>query len=208
MFTGLVEETGKIVSINHLQDGLRLTIEARKVLQDTKTGDSIAVNGICLTVVDISDNKISFDVSQETISRTNLKTAKTGEFVNLERALKVSDRLGGHIVQGHIDTTAKIKEFYPYKNHWNLEIEIPQGYLDLVVEKGSIAVDGISLTINYIKDQIISINIIPHTREHTNLKYKKAGDTVNIEFDILAKYILKMIKPYRDKNLKNLLENF
>ena len=208
MFTGLVEETGKVVSISEKSDGLRLQVQAEKVLGDTKIGDSISVNGICLTVVDIEDKKLSFDVSQETISRTNIRNTKIGDFVNLERALKVSDRLGGHIVQGHIDTTGQISSFFPVGDHWQLKIEIPDRFLDLVVEKGSIAIDGISLTINNIEQTYIYINIIPHTREITNLKYRKAGDLVNIEFDIIAKYILKIIQPYREKKLKNLLDNF
>ncbi|NPA52268.1 MAG: riboflavin synthase [Aquificae bacterium] len=208
MFTGLIEETGKIVSLDYLQDGLNLVVKAEKVIQDTKIGDSIAINGICLTVTEISDKKLSFDVSKETIQRTNLKTAKVGDFVNLERALKVSDRLGGHIVQGHIDTTVEIKNFYPYQKHWYLEIEIPSTYRDLVVEKGSIALDGISLTINYIENYTIQINIIPHTRENTNLKYRKTGDTLNVEFDIVGKYVKEIVYPYKQKRLKDLLDNF
>ncbi len=207
MFTGLIEETGKVVSISSSQDGIRLTVQAEKVLSDTAIGDSISVNGVCLTVVNIEGNQLSFDVSEETLKRSNLKYIKVNEIVNLERALKVSDRLGGHIVQGHVDTTAKIKDFYPYQNHWNLIVEIPSKYIDLVVEKGSIAIDGISLTINYIKDNTISINIIPHTRENTNLKIRKSGDLVNVEFDILAKYIQKMLFPYKEKRLNDMLEN-
>lgn len=207
MFTGLIEETGKVFSLEKRTDGSRLTIEANVVVEDAKIGDSIAVNGVCLTVVNIKNKFLSFDVSPETLKRTNLETLKTGELVNLERALRPSDRLGGHIVQGHIDTVGKIVRFSPIGEHWELNVEIPSEFSDFVVEKGSIAIDGISLTINQIRKNIISINIIPHTREVTNLKQRKAGDFVNLEFDILAKYVVNLLKPYKETRLKNLLEN-
>ncbi len=207
MFTGLIEETGKVFSLEKRTDGSRLTIEANVVVENTKIGDSIAVNGVCLTVVNIENKSLSFDVSPETLKRTNLETLKIGELVNLERALRPSDRLGGHIVQGHIDTIGKIVRFSPIGEHWELNVEIPSEFLDFVVEKGSIAIDGISLTINQIKKNILSINIIPHTREVTNLKQRKAGDFVNLEFDILAKYVVNLLKPYKETRLKNLLEN-
>ncbi len=208
MFTGLVEETGKVLSIDRLSDGLRLTVEGKKVLEGTKIGDSIAVNGICLTAVDIKGSSILFDVSTETIRRTNIQQLKIGDVVNLERAIRPSDRLGGHIVQGHIDTTGRIVRFSPIEKHFELVVEIPSEFLELVVEKGSIAIDGISLTINHIEKNRLFFNIIPHTREITNLKYRKAGELVNVEFDILGKYVLNMIKPYRENKLKKLLENF
>ncbi len=213
MFTGLVEEVGEVYSLNKRSDGLVLGIKASKVLEDTKLGDSIAVNGVCLTVIKIENDKLFFEVSNETLKRTNLKSIKQKDKVNLERALKASDRLGGHIVQGHIDTEGKIKSMINLGKHTELKVEIPKDYSLLVIEKGSIAIDGISLTINKIENNVISINIIPHTLENTNLKYRKVGDNVNIEFDILGKYILKSItnmdfeKIKKESKLRELLDN-
>ena len=211
MFTGLVEEVGEVYSLTKRADGLILTVKANKVLEDTKLGDSIAINGVCLTVIKIDSNKLFFEVSNETLKRTNLKTVKQKEKVNLERALKPSDRFGGHIVQGHVDTEGKIKSIINLGKHTLLKVEIPKDYSLLVIEKGSIAIDGISLTINNIENNVISINIIPHTLENTNLKYRKIGDNVNIEFDVFGKYILKAItsmdleKIKKEEKLKELL---
>ena len=211
MFTGLIEETGKIKQIVRRGDGLSVEIEARKTLEDTKIGDSISVNGICLTVVKKTDRSMFFDVSQETVNRSNIKYSKVGDIVNLERAMKASDRFGGHIVQGHVDTVGKIVKTIPFGEHTVFLIEIPDKYEKLVVEKGSIAIDGISLTVNQIDKNQISINIIPHTLENTNLKNRKAGDYVNVEFDIIGKYVLNMLEKTginREKSLEKLLENF
>ena len=210
MFTGLIEEVGQIDSLQKKSDGMLLYVKAKKILEDAKLGDSIAVNGVCLTVVDIKNDKVAFELSNETINRSNFRYAKIGNYVNLERALKASDRLGGHIVQGHVDTTGKIVEMKNLGSHTELLLQIPHEYKSLVIEKGSIAVDGISLTINYVLNDKISINIIPHTLENTNLKYKKAGDLVNLEFDIFGKYILKFISSIdithlKDDKLKELL---
>ena len=213
MFTGLVEEIREVYSLNKRADGLILGVKANKVLEDTKLGDSIAVNGVCLTVIKIDSNKLFFEVSNETLKRTNLKTIKQKEKVNLERALKASDRLGGHIVQGHIDTEGKIKSMVNLGKHTQLKVEIPKDYSLLIIEKGSIAIDGISLTINSIENNVISVNIIPHTLENTNLKHRKVGDNVNIEFDVFGKYILKAIssmdleKIKKEGKLKELLSN-
>lgn len=213
MFTGLIEEVGKVNQIIPKQDGILLKVNAKKILEDIKLGDSIAVNGVCLTTVDFDNSSVSFEVSKETLKRSNLKNIKTGDFVNLERALKASDRLGGHIVQGHVDTTGTIYQKSKVGEHTELIIEIPLDYTSLVIEKGSIAIDGISLTINYIKSNKIYINIIPHTLENTNLKYKKVGELVNIEFDIFSKYILKFvnsvdINKLKDKKFEELLNEF
>lgn len=210
MFTGLIEEIGQIESLQKKSDGMLLYVKAKKILEDAKLGDSIAVNGVCLTVVDIKNDKVAFELSNETINRSNFRYAKIGDYVNLERALKASDRLGGHIVQGHVDTTGKIVEMKNLGSHTELLLQIPHEYKSLLIEKGSIAVDGISLTINYVLNDKISINIIPHTLENTNLKHKKVGDLVNLEFDILGKYILKFISSIdithlKDDKLKELL---
>jgi len=210
MFTGLIEEVGKVENINNSYKDMKLTIKADKVLENTNIGDSIAVNGVCLTVTNIQNKNITFDVSNETLNRSNLRFLKIGDYINLERALRLSDRLGGHIVQGHVDTIGKIVSIKNFGNHTELIIEIPEDYKYFVIEKGSIAIDGISLTINYIQNNKISINIIPHTYQNTNLKYRKVGDFVNIEFDILGKYVLKFISGIdiiksKDERLKELL---
>ena len=211
MFTGLIEEIGKIAKILTGNKSLKIKVLASKVIEDIKIGDSVAINGTCLTVVELFNDGFSFDVSQETLNRTNLKNLKIGDFVNLERALKVSDRLGGHIVQGHVDTTSVITGLIPYGEHTLLKIKLPENYKNFVIEKGSIAVDGISLTINKIENKEIYINVIPHTMESTNLQYRKVGDTVNLEFDILGKYVLQYIENLKGNNnsyLEKLLSNF
>ena len=214
MFTGLVEEVGKVKTNVRTYDGARLEVEAKKVIEDTKLGDSVAVNGVCLTVVDIKENSLTFDISNETLKRSNLGFLKPADPVNLERALKVSDRLGGHIVQGNVDTVAKLIYKEKRGDHYTFKFQIERQFLPLVIEKGSIAIDGISLTINYIDDEVISINVIPHTYENTNLKFRQVGDTVNVEFDILGKYIVKALTKLdlsqisREKKLIELLENF
>jgi len=208
MFTGLIEEIGKVKSTVPLGAGFRISLSAKKVLEDTKIGDSIAINGVCLTVVELFDNGFSFDVSPETLSRSNLKFLKIGDYVNLERALKLSDRLGGHIVQGHVDTLGKIVAITPLKEHTIFKIEIPREYDKYIVEKGSIAIDGISLTINKIVNNTIELNIIPHTIKETNLQFRKVGDLVNIEFDIIGKYVLRALEQRKDTTLENLLKNF
>ncbi len=207
MFTGLIEEVGKVKSISHKSGGISIDVEAIKVLEGTKIGDSIAINGVCLTVVQLYKNGFSFDVSQETLNRSNLKNSKVGDYLNLERAMRVSDRLGGHIVQGHVDSIGKITDITPYGEHTEFKIQIPDGYKHLIVEKGSIAIDGISLTINTIENSTISINIIPHTIENTNLKHRKVGDSVNIEFDIIGKYIWSMLEKVGLSNKRDSLEN-
>ena len=209
MFTGLVEEVGKVVSLKKSPEGALLTVETS--LGDIKIGDSVAVNGACLTVVDIDQQRVSFELSPETLKRTNLGLLKTGDFVNLERALRVGDRLGGHIVQGHVDFTARITSFKNLGKHRELVIEIPTGWEKYFVEKGSIALDGISLTVNTVQGNKISINIIPHTYKHTNLKYKKVGDLLNVETDIVGKYVINYLERFSSKEtsleekLKNLL---
>ena len=209
MFTGLIEEVGKLKNIQSKVGGLEITVEAEKVLEDSKVGDSIAINGICLTITEIGENQFKFDVSQETINRSNIKYLKIGDYLNLERALRLSDRLGGHIVQGHVDTTGRIHSIIPKGEHTEFQISFPEEFRKLVIPKGSIAIDGISLTINEIKGNIISLNIIPHTIQSTNLQFRKQNDIVNIEFDILGKYVLNILESEKkEEKLENLLKNF
>ncbi len=190
MFTGIIEEVGKVLDLTPSGSGVRLTIEATKMLDDIEIGASIAVNGCCLTVTDYGDNWWSADAVPETMDRTSLGSLTQQSLVNLERPVQPSGRLGGHIVQGHVDSTTQIMNIESeddgsYKYTFNLD----DSWSRYICEKGSIAIDGISLTVANVNDTSFSIAIIPHTWEVTNLSNKTAGDSVNIEVDVLAKYV-------------------
>lgn len=189
MFTGIIEETGKILRITSKE----ITIECRIVLEDSKLGDSIAVNGICLTITNLTDTTFSADISPETLRVTSLGRLSVGSSVNLERAMKANGRFGGHMVSGHIDGLGKINEIKPNGGFIELKVELNPEQEKYVIKKGSIAIDGISLTIANIEKNNITLAIIPHTFENTNLKNLKKGDIVNIEVDITAKYIEKFL---------------
>ncbi|MBM3805466.1 MAG: riboflavin synthase [Actinobacteria bacterium] len=180
MFTGIVEELGKVVELA----GSRLRISAKTVLDGSKIGSSIAVNGCCLTVVTLEQDSWSTDVSQETFSRTNLGSLRVGDPVNLERPVALGDRLGGHLVLGHVDTVGEVVAAAP-----DLVVRIPRSLMHLVVEKGSITVDGISLTAYDLTEDTFKIAVIPHTAQVTTLGVRKPGDKVNIEMDMVAKHI-------------------
>lgn len=191
MFTGLIEEVGSVLRIRATDRGTQLQLAAPRIAGSIQTGDSISVNGCCLTVVAHRREHITFDLVRETMARTNFGALKRHSPVNLERALAAADRLGGHFVQGHIDCTAHIVACE--KSDSRLEIALPHQGMRYVAEKGSIAVNGISLTIAEVKPASFVVWIIPHTRRYTNLKTAQPGDLVNIEFDILAKYVERMI---------------
>ncbi|RHT95034.1 riboflavin synthase [Clostridium sp. AM27-31LB] len=193
MFTGIIEETGKIESVANGNKSAIITIIADKVLKGTKIGDSIAVNGVCLTVTSISGNKFTADVMAETIRRSSLGTLKHGSKVNLERAMAADGRFGGHIVSGHIDGTGVIRSLEREDNAVWVEIETPDKLLKYIVEKGSIAIDGISLTVAKLTDDSFSVSVIPHTGEETTLLAKKPGDIVNLENDIVGKYVERLM---------------
>lgn len=193
IFTGIVEETGKIESVANGNKSAIITIIADKVLKGTKIGDSIAVNGVCLTVTSISGNKFTADVMAETIRRSSLGTLKHGSKVNLERAIAADGRFGGHIVSGHIDGTGVIRSLEREDNAVWVEIETPDKLLKYIVEKGSIAIDGISLTVAKLTDDSFSVSVIPHTGEETTLLAKKPGDIVNLENDIVGKYVERLL---------------
>ena len=193
MFTGIIEETGKIESVANGNKSAIITIIADKVLKGTKIGDSIAVNGVCLTVTSISGNKFTADVMAETIRRSSLGTLKHGSKVNLERAMAADGRFGGHIVAGHIDGTGVIRSLEREDNAVWVEIETPDKLLKYIVEKGSIAIDGISLTVAKLTDDSFSVSVIPHTGEETTLLAKKPGDIVNLENDIVGKYVERLM---------------
>jgi len=189
MFTGLIEEIGTIENIVRQQDKINLSIKAKKILTDTKIDDSISINGICLTVVDIKTNSFAVQAVRETMQKSTIANWRKGEFVNLERAMKINDRLGGHIVQGHIDGIGTIDKITKLSDTLELEIILPTGKNAYTIEKGSIAIDGISLTIAKKARDKIRIAVIPHTLNNTTLKDKKVNDKINIEFDFFAKYI-------------------
>ena len=189
MFTGLIEEVGRVIGCR----GARLQISAPRVGKSIRVGESVAVNGCCLTATSRTHDRISFDLLQETLDRTNLKLLRRGDRINLERALRVGDRLGGHFVQGHIDCVARIRSFEKRGADHRLEIELPARFSHYVIEKGSIAIEGISLTIAEVLSKRLVVWIIPDTKRHTNLDGATAGDLVNVEFDLLAKYVERML---------------
>ncbi|OEF98491.1 riboflavin synthase [Desulfuribacillus alkaliarsenatis] len=194
MFTGIVEEIGNIQSIQQVKGlGKRLSIKAQVVLEDVNIGDSIAVNGICLTVTEFSKNMFSVDVMPETIEKTNLKELKSGSPVNLERAMQVGGRFGGHIVSGHIDGIATIIDKKEVANAIIYTFKPAQTLLKYMVPKGSVTIDGISLTLVDVDASSFSISLIPHTKDVTILGSKQSGDYVNVECDMLAKYVEKLL---------------
>ena len=190
MFTGIVEEVGRVAS----RHDYRLALNAEKVLSDVKIGDSISVNGACLTVVEFDGAGFAVDLAPETLRRTSLGDAGPGSAVNLERALSASDRMGGHIVQGHVDATGTVTGLTPEADCYIMEIEAPDSLLPYIVEKGFIAVDGISLTVVQRTGRRFTISVIPFTMQNTNLHQKAVGDRVNLEADILAKYVESLLE--------------
>ncbi len=192
MFTGLVEEIGIVKKITKSVQSAKITIAAGQLLEDVKIGDSICTNGVCLTVNNLSNKEFSVDVMPETIRNSNLKNLSSGSKVNLERALKASDRLGGHIVSGHIDGIGVVNAFKEEENATWITIATNENILKYIVERGSIAIDGTSLTVAYVDDKTFKVSIIPHTKEKTILLHKKVGDEVNLECDVLGKYIEKL----------------
>ena len=197
MFTGLIEEIGEIKSIEKGAKSGKITIKAEKVLHGVKLGDSISTNGVCLTVTEFNKGSFSVDVMAETIRNSNLGKLKPGSHVNLERALRLGDRLGGHIVSGHIDGTGTIVELLKEENATWVSVETTRNILKYIVHKGSITIDGISLTVAYVDEKIFKVSIIPHTKGETTLVLKKIGDEVNLENDMMAKYVEKILK-YED----------
>ena len=195
MFTGIIEETGRIESIEARGDGARLRVACSAVLADAFTGSSIAVNGCCLTALDIKPASFAADLAPETMRRTNLGDLSAGSLVNLERPLSPQSRLSGHIVQGHVDGTGELHSLATLGNgNWWLQIRVPEELDRYLVFKGSIAIDGISLTIASLEGGLMSVTIIPHTYEVTNLKTKRPGDRVNLECDVLAKHVEKLLQ--------------
>lgn len=195
MFTGLVEELGKVTAVRRGSHSIRLTVAAEKVLADVKLGDSIAVDGACLTVVEFNRQAFTADIMPETFDRTTLSERKAGDAVNLERTLRLGDRLGGHIVAGHVDGVGRIESVVRRDNASIFTISCPPRLGMFCIPQGSVAVDGVSLTIVDCGTDWFSVSLIPHTREVTVLSGKKAGDHVNLETDMLGKYVHRMMNP-------------
>ena len=199
MFTGIIEETGIVKSIRTEGRSARITISAEKVLEDMKVGDSINTNGVCLTVTEFSSSAFTIDVMPETMQRTTFAKLRSGSRVNLERALRLTDRLGGHIVSGHIDGTGILEKIREDENAVWLSVSSEPGILRYIVEKGSVAIDGISLTVVKVSQRSFEVSIIPLTQTETAILLKKTGDTVNIECDIIGKYVEKLSSKKSDK---------
>jgi len=192
MFTGIVEELGEIVGLDDLGDAARLTVRGPEVTSDAANGDSIAVNGVCLTVTSSAAGTFTADVMRETLTRSSLSALAPGSPVNLERSVRLADRLGGHLVQGHVDGVGEVVSRSP-GGHWDVvRITLPPGLDRYVVEKGSIAVDGISLTVTAVTGDWFEVSLIPETLKRTTLGRKQPGETVNLEVDVIAKYVEKL----------------
>ena len=194
MFTGIIEELGKVKVIEQQDDAIRLTIECKKVLGDLKRGDSISCSGTCLTAIEIDENSFTADVMLETLKRSSLSEVKIGDVINLERAMNHDTRFGGHIVQGHVDGVGEIISRDKSENWDWVKIRIPADLMKYVVLKGSITIDGISLTVNEVGAEHIAVSLIPETLTVTTLGYKKPGDKVNVEADVLAKHIERLLQ--------------
>lgn len=199
MFTGLIEEVGTLTGMRAREHGTELQIAAPRTAKHVSAGESIAVNGCCLTLISCRSDCLNFDLLEETIARTNLHHLRQGSPVNLERALRADGRLGGHFVQGHVDCVAQIIAFDATEADFRLEVELAENARHYVASKGSIAVNGISLTVADVLPRSFAVWIIPYTKHHTNLDRATTGDLVNLEFDILAKYVERMVAPLMTK---------
>jgi riboflavin synthase len=193
MFTGIIEELGKVRDIEQRGENARLVVEAHTVIEDTKHGDSIAVNGVCLTALDIQRDSFAADVSEETLARSTLGNLRPGTPVNLERAVTPATRLGGHIVQGHVDARGRFASVEDHGESWTVRVAFPKEIARYLVFKGSVTVEGISLTIANLTEDYFEVAIIPKTWEVTNLSHLKAGDGVNLEVDVIGKYVERLL---------------
>lgn len=210
MFTGIIEEIGKVKAIVRHANSIKLTIAVKKILEDMHVGDSICTNGVCLTVTTFDDGSYTADVMPETMNRTNFKDLRINDLVNCERAMPANGRFGGHIVSGHIDGTGVISKMSRDDKAIRIKIETKPEILNYIVEKGSITIDGISLTVTEVSSWDFGVSIIEHTQDATTLTKKKVGETVNLENDIVGKYIEKFVGSFsakKDENLLNLLND-
>jgi riboflavin synthase len=193
MFTGLIEEVGTVLAVRAIDRRTQLQIAASRIAKQTSSGDSVAVNGCCLTLTLRREDRLTFDLLEETLARTNLKKLRENDPVNVERALGANERFGGHFVQGHVDCVSSVVGFQQSGADFRLEVQLPASFAHYLAAKGSIAVDGISLTVAEVLPKSFVAWIVPYTKEHTNLDRIQAGDLVNLEFDILAKYVERML---------------
>ncbi|RMD51149.1 MAG: riboflavin synthase [Ignavibacteria bacterium] len=205
MFTGIIEEIGKIKKISPIPGGKRLSIFCESILDDLKVDDSVSVNGICLTAVNVGENYFDVEAVGETLTKTTINNFREGTHVNLERALKANSRLGGHFVMGHVNGIGKLTKVIPRGDAYLLEFSLPANLMKYCIDEGSIAINGISLTIAKAYRASVAISIIPHTWQNTVLRYLKTGDTVNVEVDMLAKYLERLIS-YNKQNSEFTIE--
>lgn len=196
MFTGLIEAIGSVLWIRATERGTQLQIAAPGIAETIRKGDSLAVNGCCLTVTGLRGEQVTFDLLEETLDRTNLRALRRDSLVNLERPLAAGDSLGGHFVQGHVDCAARVLAFEGNGGDHRLEVELPAEFAHYIAYKGSVALNGISLTVAEVFPQSFAVWIIPHTKRHTNLDAIVPGDLLNVEFDLLAKYVERMLARY------------
>ncbi|MGM9567040.1 MAG: riboflavin synthase [Clostridia bacterium] len=208
MFTGIIEETGRIESIRRHSLSASLTVSCQRIMEDIHIGDSIAVNGICLTVTFFSGSEFTVDVMPETMDKTSLRQLKNGSVVNLERAMAANGRFGGHIVSGHIDGTGMILKIQENEIAVIFTIAASKELLDGIVPKGSVALDGISLTVVEVTDTAFSVSLIPHTRTVTNMREKGIGDPINIETDVIGKYVKKYVTESADNSSDTITMDF
>lgn len=207
MFTGIVEELGEVVNMTRSANSMILTIHAKKIMSDLKIGDSVSTNGVCLTVTEMGSDYYKADVMHETMNRSSLGKLKRGSHVNLERAMRADGRFGGHIVSGHIDGTGNITSIKKDDNAVWYTIAAPENIMRYIIEKGSVAIDGISLTVAKVTNKDFSVSIIPHTIKETILGEKRVGDIVNLENDLVGKYVEKLLQP-ADSTQSKIDKNF
>ncbi|SOC00087.1 riboflavin synthase alpha chain [Ureibacillus xyleni] len=200
MFTGIIEEQGRVTAIQKDEKSMQLTIATRKIVSDANLGDSIAVNGVCLTITHFTNEQMTVDVMPETVKATTIHRLKIGDVVNLERAMSANGRFGGHFVSGHVDGVGTIRSKKPVSNAVYIEIEIPKELAENCIAKGSITIDGTSLTLFKVSDQSVTVSLIPHTYSETILGMKSVGDQVNIETDMLGKYVMHHLRKTEDKS--------
>jgi riboflavin synthase len=208
MFTGIIEEIGTIEKVSPISGGMRLTIRAKKIIEDIAVNDSICIDGVCLTATRVNDNSFQVDAVGATLDKSTFNGIKADALVNLERSVRLSDRLGGHLVQGHVNGIGTISEIKKLGENYLVKIIIPEELERYLIKEGSIAINGISLTIADLNSNEISISVIPHTWQNTNLKDKKVNEKVNVEIDILAKYVEKLLTKRNDNSDKNITEGW
>jgi riboflavin synthase len=200
MFTGIIEEVGKISGIIAIPGGKRIKISASEIMSDIKIDDSISVSGICLTVIEINDNSFTVEAVGDTFRKTTIANLHINHYVNLERAMKLNDRLGGHLIQGHINDIGKVRQLYKRGDNWYLEISIAKELIAYVINEGSIAIDGISLTVAHLEDTNVGISVIPHTYKNTTISTYSKDQEVNIEVDYIARYLEKLMNKFNQQN--------